>query len=154
MTTYSSILAWKVLWTEEPTCYSPWDCKESETTERMCGTVGEDICPVNASQKTFCHPNIARSSRFFLFWKKKKKLEIKHFFLNARDFSSGPVVKNPPCNVGDMGSAPGWRTGIPHAEQQLSPCAATTGAFTPMLGSVPQTKDPTWCNEDLMQANK
>ena len=31
--TYSSILAWKIPWTEEPGGYSPWGCKESDTTE-------------------------------------------------------------------------------------------------------------------------
>ena len=32
MATHSSILAWKILWTEEPG-YSPWSHKESNTTE-------------------------------------------------------------------------------------------------------------------------
>ena len=26
----------------------------------------------------------------------------------GRDFPGGPVVKNPPTNVGDKGSVPGW----------------------------------------------
>ena len=35
MATHSSILAWKIQWTEEPgRLYSPWTCKESNTTER------------------------------------------------------------------------------------------------------------------------
>ena len=33
MTTYSIILAWRIPWTEEPGGYSPWGCKESDTTE-------------------------------------------------------------------------------------------------------------------------
>ena len=33
MTNHSSILAWKISWTEEPGGYSPWDCKESDRTE-------------------------------------------------------------------------------------------------------------------------
>ena len=33
METHSSILAWKIPWTEEPAGYSPWDPKESDTTE-------------------------------------------------------------------------------------------------------------------------
>ena len=37
-----------------------------------------------------------------------------------RDFPSGPVVKNPPCNSGDMGSIPGRGTGIPRATEQLN----------------------------------
>ena len=31
--TYSSILAWRIPWTEEPGSYSPWGCQESDTTE-------------------------------------------------------------------------------------------------------------------------
>ena len=42
-----------------------------------------------------------------------------------RDFPGGPVVKNPPCNAGDVGLIPGWGTKIPHAVRQLSPQAAT-----------------------------
>ena len=33
MATHSSILAWRIPWTEEPGGYSPWGCKESDTTE-------------------------------------------------------------------------------------------------------------------------
>ena len=29
MATHSSILAWRIPWTEEPGGYSPWGCKES-----------------------------------------------------------------------------------------------------------------------------
>ena len=32
--THSSILAWRIPWTEEPGRYSPWGCKESDTTEQ------------------------------------------------------------------------------------------------------------------------
>ena len=35
MATHSSILAWKILWSEEPAVYSPWGCKESDTTEQL-----------------------------------------------------------------------------------------------------------------------
>ena len=31
--THSSILAWKIPWTEEPVGYSPWGFKESDTAE-------------------------------------------------------------------------------------------------------------------------
>ena len=41
-----------------------------------------------------------------------------------RDFPGGSVVKNPPANAGDTGSSPGQK--IPHAVEQLSPCATTT----------------------------
>ena len=34
--THSSILAWKILWTEEPgRLQSPWGCKELDTTEQL-----------------------------------------------------------------------------------------------------------------------
>ena len=33
MATHSSILAWRIPWTEEPEGYSPWGRKESDTTE-------------------------------------------------------------------------------------------------------------------------
>ena len=34
MATHSSILAWKILWTEDPEgLYSPWGRKELDTTE-------------------------------------------------------------------------------------------------------------------------
>ena len=32
--THSSLLAWRVPWTEEPGSYSPWGCKESDTPGR------------------------------------------------------------------------------------------------------------------------
>ena len=35
MATYSSILAWKIPWREEPGGYSPWDHKELDTTEQL-----------------------------------------------------------------------------------------------------------------------
>ena len=36
------------------------------------------------------------------------------------DFSGGPMVKNLPCNAGDVGSIPGQGTKIPQAAEQLS----------------------------------
>ena len=35
MATYSSILAWRIPWTEEPSRLHPWGRKESDTTERL-----------------------------------------------------------------------------------------------------------------------
>ena len=35
MATRSSILAWKIPWTEQPGGYSHWGHKESDTTERL-----------------------------------------------------------------------------------------------------------------------
>ena len=33
MATHFSILAWKILWTQEPAGYSPWSHKELDMTE-------------------------------------------------------------------------------------------------------------------------
>ena len=33
MATHSSIVAWRIPWTEEPMGYSPWGHKESDMTE-------------------------------------------------------------------------------------------------------------------------
>ena len=33
MVTHSSILAWRIPWTEGSGGYSPWDCKDSDMTE-------------------------------------------------------------------------------------------------------------------------
>ena len=41
------------------------------------------------------------------------------------DFPGGPVVKNPPANAGGQGFDP-WSGKMPHAAEQLSPCATTT----------------------------
>ena len=35
MATHSSTLAWRIPWTEEPGSYSPWGCKESDTTAQL-----------------------------------------------------------------------------------------------------------------------
>ena len=35
MANHSSILAWTIPWTEEPGELSPWDCKQSDTTEQL-----------------------------------------------------------------------------------------------------------------------
>ena len=38
-----------------------------------------------------------------------------------RDFPGGPMVKNPPCNGGNTGLIPGWRTKILHAHRVTKP---------------------------------
>ena len=35
MATHSTILAWRIPWTEELAGNSPWSCKELDTTERL-----------------------------------------------------------------------------------------------------------------------
>ena len=38
MVIHSSILAWRIPWTEKPGGYSPWSRTESDTTERLSST--------------------------------------------------------------------------------------------------------------------
>ena len=61
------------------------------------------------------------------------------------DFPGGPVVKNLPCNAGDVGSIPGQGTKIPHDTKQLSLCTTmktqhssvpTTTKKNTLLGNV------------------
>ena len=35
MATHSSILAWRIQWTEEPEGSSPWSCKDLDKSERL-----------------------------------------------------------------------------------------------------------------------
>ena len=44
---------------------------------------------------------------------------------HERDFPGVPVVKSPPCNERDEGSALGWGTEILHDAEQLSPQTTT-----------------------------
>ena len=44
----------------------------------------------------------------------------------AGTFPGGPVVKNPPCDAGNMSSIPGRGTKILYAVEQLSPSTTTT----------------------------
>ena len=70
----------------------------------------------------------------------KWKLTSKNYI---RDFLGGPVVKNLPCNVGDVGSIPGQGCQILYATGKLSQCATTTEARMPQLDSLcTLTKDP------------
>ena len=55
------------------------------------------------------------------------------------DFPSGPVIRNPPANAGDMGLIPGPRTKIPHASRQLSPTRSSE-AHKPRAGALQQEK--------------
>ena len=50
----------------------------------------------------------------------KREFEVLILKLTWRDFPSGPVVKNPPSNAGDMDFIPGQGTKIPHAAGHLS----------------------------------
>ena len=48
------------------------------------------------------------------------------FKIYSQGLPGSPVVKNLPCNSGDVGLIPGQGTKIPHAMDQLSPHATTS----------------------------
>ena len=48
MATHSSILGWKIPWTEG---YSPWGCKESDTTEDVVSSDLKQSAPCLAHSK-------------------------------------------------------------------------------------------------------
>ena len=56
MAPHSSILAWRIPWTEEPgSLYSPWGHKESDTTEHRCmHTVSINAFLVNELMNQSC----------------------------------------------------------------------------------------------------
>ena len=62
MVTHSSILAWKIPWMEESLAgYSPWDHKESDTTEREyknteCHKHCHNLRTFHHSQRTLYRP--------------------------------------------------------------------------------------------------
>ena len=75
----------------------------------------------------------------------KWKLTSKNYI---RDFLGCPVVKNLPCDIGDVGSIPGQGSQILYATGKLSRWATTTEARVPQLDSLCTVmKDPAWRNE-------
>ena len=64
-----------------------------------------------------------------VFWSPFWKRLFSHIKRTALGFPDGPVVKNPPCNAGDMGSMLGPGTKIPHASGQLSLWGATPAVY-------------------------
>ena len=72
------------------------------------------------------------------------------------------MVKNLPCNAGDVGSIPGKETKTPHASEKLSLCATTreptccnSRAHMPLLKPMhsealaPELESPCTANKDL-----
>ena len=53
MAAHSSILAWRILWTEEPGRLSPWGRKESDTTEQLTLTLGHRTSVLNGVKMLF-----------------------------------------------------------------------------------------------------
>ena len=86
--------------------YSPWGHKESDWTEQLTH----------------------RALPFLFFWLRFFPLSLDGYLLIIQDstqgFPGGSVVKNPPVDAGDEFDS--WFRKIPHAKEQLTPCATTT----------------------------
>ena len=63
MATHSSILAWRIPWTEEPGNYSPWGCKESDTTE-----VTQHAHTINKQERASLAEDIQQGKNFQLLY--------------------------------------------------------------------------------------
>ena len=74
--------------------------------------------------------------------------------VSIQDFSDGPVVKNLPSKVEDVGLIPGWGSKISYAIRQLSSHAATTEPKSCSWRSSCTTarEKPSHCNEDPVQS--
>ena len=98
MATHYNIFAWRIPWTEEPIGYSPWGCKELDTTERLSTQhTGEEEgikFPLGRDQHYARHP-------YMVFYFKHQN------YSTMKGFPGGSVVKNLPDNAGDVGFIPG-----------------------------------------------
>ena len=61
MATHSSILAWRIPWTEEPGGLQSRGHKESDTTERLSRTSEQDLWARKGCAALFCHQEGWRS---------------------------------------------------------------------------------------------
>ena len=64
-----------------------------------------------------------------------------------------PVVKNPPCDAGALGSIPCCRTKIPHAAGQLSPHAKAREKPAHSAMKNPSAATKTWCSQKEIEKN-
>ena len=65
-------------------------------------------------------------------------------------FPGGPVVKNPPANIGDMGSIPDLGTKTPYVAEQLSSCGTTPEP----KHLEPVCNKRSYCHEKLSHCNQ
>ena len=60
---------------------------------------------------------------------------------HEREFPGCPVVRNPPSNVGNVGSIPGRGSKVPHASEQLKPPMTTRESQQAANKDPEQSKD-------------
>ena len=63
---HSSILAWKILWTEEPGRLQSWGRKESDTTEQLSTHTGNEVLVLQVEYVLF--GDLGEGGDWFLFF--------------------------------------------------------------------------------------
>ena len=177
MATHSSILAWKIPWTEEPgrlqstrsqRIRHDW-ASEQQYLRNQVLVVG--ATPLSQAQQfhqqppgavvllvhSSCGGNSGRlqaqlCATTLSIIPSSQKDTASYYYSLINSLSGGLLDKKSPCNAGDEGSIPGQgtkRTKIPQVMEQLRAAQHNYSARMPQLQSPSAaTKDPSWCNED------
>ena len=106
MATHSSVLGWKIPWTEEPgRLYSSWDCKESDTTEWL-----HSLTPVRhfewSINKIFAKPENGHSQHHGIKWSWNTIMATADFQGPRKEFRV-KIINEALCALGKTG-----RTGL------------------------------------------
>ena len=115
MTTHSSILAWKIPWTEEP-------CRLQSMGSQRMSWLSIHICllPVVKMEKEMAVHSSVLAWR--IPWTGEPgglpSMGSHSVGQGWSDLAAAAVIKNLPCNAGGMGSIPGWWNKIPHDSEQ------------------------------------
>ena len=63
MATHSSTLVWKIPWMKEPgRLYSPWGCKELDTTEQLHSLIYTTVYKITNEKPLYSSENSTQSS--------------------------------------------------------------------------------------------
>ena len=108
---------------------------------------GDCSSPILLKSQTFSLRSVPLEAKIVSLWGDhwtcmwEKNLSIRK--LRRGEFPGGPLLKNPPYNVGDKCLIPDQGTKIPHTAGQQKPTSHTSRSLCNA------TKDP--CNDDLTQ---
>ena len=124
MAAHSSILAWRIPWTEEPGRLRSMVWQELDMTEQLnhCHRLSKlslkrvervALCHLTSQQRSKNSNPVLLNPKFYLLpiWVTLVKL-LPTLKCNHWDFLGGPVVKTKPSNAGVAGSIPGQGTNV------------------------------------------
>ena len=97
----------------------------SSTFSVQVSVIKINIIFITILRKSLIKSWVRAQTEFLLYKQVSFNLTFLTYKMGLRDFPRGPLVKNLPCNTGDMGSIPGQGTRVPHAVEQLSPSTTT-----------------------------